>query len=253
MLGIRRTFQTTKGTIMNRSTTLMAGAISAALLALAVLAPWLAVAQDAQTQYSRMASLDLYLMDRSDEIALARSAAPPSISGHAQVLVLGRHGYETAANGTNGFLCIVERSWTASFDDPEFFSPALRYPICFNAPAVRSHLPLTLKRTELALAGRSKTEMFNDLKAAFDKKELPLPERGAMCFMMSKQAYFGSSYGHFLPHLMFYFPQTADTVWGGTLPGSPVMVHQDHPDPVTVLVIPVGKWSDGTPVPVDTH
>src|SRR5580704_785564 len=137
-----------------------------------------------------MAPLDQYLIaDRNAEIALARSAAPESISGHAEVLVLGRHGYETAIKGKNGFVCMVERSWTAPIDDPDFWNPKIRGAICFNPPAARTYLPLTIKKTEWALAGRSRTQISEDLKAAFDKKELPALESGAMCYMMSKQSY----------------------------------------------------------------
>ena len=72
---------------------------------------WKAQAQDTKTPYPNMAPLDQYLMeDREAEIALARSAAPESISRDAEILVLGRHGYETAVKGKNGFVCIVERS-----------------------------------------------------------------------------------------------------------------------------------------------
>jgi len=148
-----------------------------------------------------------YLMDRNAEISLARSAAPESISRDADVLVLGPHGYETAVTGTNGFVCVVERSWMAPFDDPEFLNPDQRLPLCLNPPAARTHLPLTFKTTELALAGLSKTQMFDRIKAAYDRKELPLPELGSMCYMMSKQQYFGRKYGNADPHLMFWFPK----------------------------------------------
>jgi hypothetical protein len=78
-------------------------------------------AADAKAPYPNMAPLDQYLMaDRDAEIALARSAAPPSISSDATVMVLGRHGYETAVEGKNGFVCIVERAWMGAFDSPEF-------------------------------------------------------------------------------------------------------------------------------------
>ena len=73
-----------------------------------------AIAQDAKTAYPSMAPIEQYLMDRTAEIALARSAAPESISDDAEILVLGRHGFETAVKGKNGFVCIVERSWTDS-------------------------------------------------------------------------------------------------------------------------------------------
>src|SRR5260370_23531485 len=53
---------------------------------------------------------------------MARSAAPEAISRDADVLVLGRRGYETAVNGKNGFVCVVERCWMLPYDDPEFWN-----------------------------------------------------------------------------------------------------------------------------------
>jgi hypothetical protein len=210
-------------------------------------AVWQAQAQDSSAQYPGMAALDQYLTaDPNAEIALARSAAPESISRDAEVLVLGRHGYETAVKGTNGFVCIVERSWMDPVDDPQFWSPDERFPLCMNAPAARSHLPLTLKTTELALAGSSKNQLFDAIKIAFDKKELPLPEPGSMCYMMSKQQYFGPKFKNAEPHLMFWFPKTSDMTWGAGVPGSPVYVHQYSPQPITEFIILVSKWSDGT-------
>jgi hypothetical protein len=136
----------------------------------------------------------------------------------------------------------------APFDDPEFLNPDQRLPLCLNPPAARTHLLLTFKTTELAMAGLSKTQMFDSIKAAFDKKELPVPEAGSMCYMMSKQQYFGRKYGNADSHLMFWFPKTDDMFWGGGLPGSQVYVHQYSPQPITEFIISVSKWSDGTPV-----
>ena len=208
-------------------------------------------AQATKTLYPSMAPLDQYLMDRNTEIAMAKSAAPTSISNDAEVLVLGRHGFETVVKGKNGFVCIVERSWAGDIDDPEFWNPKLYGPTCFNPPAARTHLPITRKRTELALAGQSKEQIVAGLHATFDKKELPTPERGSMGYMMSRQAYFGARFGHGVPHLMFYFPTTDGALWGATFPGSPVLAHQDAPDRLTVFMIPVGKWSDGESAPID--
>src|SRR5262250_2929220 len=123
-------------------------------------------AADAKTPYPRMAPLDQYLMDRDAEIALARSAAPPSIAKDATVLVLGKHGYETAAEGTNGFVCMVGRRWTAGFDHPEFCNPKGRGPACYNPQAARSELPIDLMRTKFALAGKSTEEIRETMKAA---------------------------------------------------------------------------------------
>src|SRR5471030_3125428 len=75
---------------------------------------------NAATTYSKMAPVDQYLMaDRAAEIALARTAAPESVSRDAGVMVLGRHGFETAVKSKNGFVCIVGRGWTAAAD-PDF-------------------------------------------------------------------------------------------------------------------------------------
>jgi hypothetical protein len=205
-----------------------------------------AQAQDAKTSYPSMGPLDQYLMERQDEITLARSAAPKSISQDAEVMVLGRHGYESVVKGKNGFVCMVQRSWVAGLDDPEFWNPKNRSPICLNLPAVRSFLPQVIQKAEWALAGRSKAQMYQDIKSALTRKELPTPEIGAMCYMMSKQAYLGDQAGRWHPHLMFFLPLTDPASWGANLPGSPVFGAQDVPGALTIFFVPVDKWSDGT-------
>jgi len=204
-------------------------------------------AQDRQTRYARLAPVGQYLIpDRNAEIAFARSAAPPSVSRDAEVLVLGPHGYETAVKGTNGFVCVVERSWMQPLDSPVFFDPDVRLPLCLNAPAARTHLALTVKTTELALAGLSTNQISDSIRAAFDRKALPLPDPGSMCFMMSKQQNFGPGIGHADPHLMFWFPRTDAMAWGAAGDDSPVDVHQYSPQPITEFAISVAHWSDGT-------
>ncbi len=211
-----------------------------------------AQAQDGKAPYPNMAPLNQYLMERNAEIALARSAAPESISRDAGVMVLGRHGYETVVKGTNGFVCMVQRSWAAGPDDSDFWNPKLRAANCFNAPAARTYLLNTIKRTELVLAGSSKAQMFEGLKAAFDKKELPEVESGAMCYMMSKQSYLGDRDRNWHPHLMFFLPLMDPAAWGAGLPGSPVILGlKDTPDRLTLFLIPVAKWSDGTDASMD--
>ena len=207
-------------------------------------------AQETKAPYPSMAPLDQYLMERNAEIALARSAAPESISQDAEVMVLGRHGYETAVKGKNGFVCIVWRSWASGSDDPGFWNPKLRGPVCFNPPAARFNLPLTAKRTELILAGRSQAQMFEAMKAAYDKQELPPVEPGAMCYMLSRQGYLSDADPHWHPHLMFFVPLTETGTWGTGLPGSPVVLaFTDPQERVTTFLVPVLKWSDGTPAP----
>src|SRR5215831_8928523 len=122
------------------------------MIALFVVFGWanVAMAQDAATTYTKMAPVEQYLMaDRDAEIALARTAAPDSISRDAEVLVLGRHGFETAVKGKNGFVCIVGRSWTAAADE-DYGDPRVRVPMCVNAAAARSYLLRITKIANLA-------------------------------------------------------------------------------------------------------
>jgi hypothetical protein len=229
----------------------MAETIALATVALAVVLVWRAQAQDAKAPYPRMAPLDQYLIaDRNAEIALARSAAPPSISGDAKVVVLGPHGYETAVEGTNGFACIVERAWMNRLDNPEYWNPKNRSPICFNPPAARSVLPVVYMRTNLVLAGKSKAEVRESVDAAFARKELPALEPGAMCYMMSKNAYLTDDDGHNLAHLMFFLPVVDGAALGADLPGSPVVAFKGEPEPINGFIVATGMWSDGTPAPL---
>jgi len=211
-------------------------------------------AQAKQASYPAMAPLNQYLMpDEKSEIALARSAAPASISDGAEVMVLGRTGYRTAVKGTNGFLCIVERSWGAATDHPEFWNPKIRGPICFNPPSARTFMPIYIMKTELVLAGKSKAEIVQATASALDKKELPVLEPGAMCYMMSKGQYLSDQGMSWHPHLMFFVPGEAAKSWGADMAGSPVLAADDPEERATIMMVPVGTWSDGTVAPPMAH
>jgi hypothetical protein len=214
-----------------------------------------AMAQDAPTASSSMATIeqatieqspiDQYLMERTAEIALARTAAPESISRDAKIVVLARHGFETAVKGQNGFVCIVERSWTSTAD-ADFWNAKVRTPICYNPAAAHSLLPRNIKRTELILAGRTKTQVDDAIFAAVGKNELPAMEAGAMCFMMSKQGYGGDTVPHWPAHVMFFYSAIESASWGANLPGSPVLAMSDDREKLTEFAVGVGRWSDGT-------
>jgi hypothetical protein len=205
-----------------------------------------AYAQDAKTAYPNMAPVDQYLMERDAEIALARSAGPDSISKNAEIMVLGHHGYASAVKGTNGFVCLVERSWTAPIDDPNFWNPKLRGPICLNARAALTYLPLTIRKTESVLTGHSKDQMFAAIKTALDKKELPGIAPGAMAYMMSKHQYLGDGPGVWHPHLMFFTPFVDPAAWGANEPGSPLIATPNAEDRLTIFMVTLPKWSDGS-------
>jgi hypothetical protein len=206
-------------------------------------------AQAKPSSYPTMAPLNEYLMPESAEIALARSAAPKSISGAAEVMVLGHDGYATAVKGTNGFLCFVERAWGAATTETEFWNQRIRSPICFNPAAAKTFAPIYLMKTKLVLAGKSKAEIVQETNAAFDKKELPALEPGAMCYMMSKRQYLNDQGKSWHPHLMVLVSGDVAKSWGADMAGSPVISANDPEERVTIFMVWVGKWSDGTAAP----
>jgi hypothetical protein len=243
--------------MMNRKGLQVVVSLSFALI-LVLSMVWRVRAEDRPTPYASMAPVEQYLpTDRNAEIALARSAAPDGISQDATILVLGRHGYDTAVEGKNGFVCLVERAWMGPFDGDSaknFWNPRVRGPICYNPPGARSILPIIYKRTEMILAGKSKAEIIDAVKAAFENKELPALEPGAMSYMMSKDQYLTDSGDHrWMAHLMFYTPLMKGAVWGADVPKSPVMLNPQFngaPEPINVFMVGTGMWSDGTAAPV---
>jgi len=58
--------------------------------------------------------------------------------------------------------------------------------------------------------------------SAFDKRELPAVEPGAMCYMMSKQQYLNDLGKQWHPHLMFVVSGDVAKSWGANSAGSPV-------------------------------
>jgi hypothetical protein len=220
-------------------------------------------AQDPQSPYPSMAPIEQYRMDRAAEIALARTAAPASVSHDADVLVLGQKNYETAIKGKNGFVCMVGRAFTGPLSNAEFWNPKNRSPICYNPPAARSVVPFLMKEAGMALAGFSKPQIIDGLKTAVANKELGAPESGAMSYMMSKEAYLTDRGNHNLSHLMFELPRIDGAAWGTDLvgspshfPDSPIAAVSFDPAPMTEFIVPVNTWSDGTsvtPVTASAH
>jgi hypothetical protein len=190
-----------------------------------------------------------FMASKAGEMALARSAAPASISARAAVLVLGTHGYVTAAKGRNGFVCIVERSWANPWDVKRatFWNARFRAPICFNAAAAGSVLPRYLMRTRWVLAGASRSEIRRRMEAAWAAGELEEPLAGAMSYMMSRSGRGIGGSGPWRPHLMFYFPRAQAPVWGANSPGVPVFSGTSHDTTVFFVLVPT--WSDGTVAP----
>ena len=207
---------------------------------------WIGLAQAAP--YPAMAPLDQYLMDRNAEIAMARSAAPPSVSAYAEVLVLGPHGYVVGAPGKNGFVCLVERAWFSGLNDEGFWNPKLRGPDCYNSHAARSVLPVFLTRTKWVLAGATQAEVRRRTRAEMAAGRIPPAANGSLNYMMSKEGYLGDQAGGpWHPHLMFFMPPQSTANWGANLPGTRVLGQDAGIDPYTMVFVPLAVWSDGTP------
>ena len=237
------------------------GRLAARLMActpLALLAVTGTAAHAAET-YARMAPVKAYLMDRAAEIALARSAAPESISKDATVLVMTRTGYETAVTGSNGFVCWVARGFAGAPDWPERWNPKIRAAGCDNPQAARTVTPIAKLRTAMTLAGRSDADIAKRIQTALRSKEIPPLEPGAMCYMMSKSSYLSDDGGHDMAHVMFYVPTRDGATWGANAAGSPIFggsywfYTPDHQaeaaalPPLSVFLVGVATWSDGTP------
>jgi hypothetical protein len=227
----------------------LASLVAFAFALLIVIPP--AIAQAPKDPYPTMAPLDQYLIaDEKAEIALARSAAPPSIADAAEVMVLGRDGYKTAVTGSNGFMCLVERSWGQGTEEAEFWNPKMRAPHCFNALAAKSFAQIYLMKTKLVLAGKSKPEIAKAIATALDDKQLPALEPGAMAYMMSKQQYLNDQGKNWRSHTMFFSPGDMTKSWAADDPNSPVMAINDSQERVTVLLVLADKWSDGSASPM---
>lgn len=224
-----------------------------ALLLLAILYASSAVAPgqaQPKNPYPTMAPVEQYLMpSAADEIALSRTAAPPSVSAKATVLVLDKHGYQVAVRGTNGWTCFVERAWTGGFDDPEFWNPKSRAPNCFNPPAVRSVLPQYVARAKWAFAGATREQLAVKAKAAYASHQFTDPAPGAFSFMMSKKGYLNDqTAGPWHPHIMPFISSAQIADWSAGWDGSPVLIGTGFRvyEPVTIFII-VRHWSDGSP------
>ena len=191
------------------------------------------------------------IADRAAEVALARTAAPSNVSENATVLVLTPKGYTEAVRGTNGFTCIVMRSFAAAPDDPQFWDTHISAPHCFNPPAARTVLPAVLAQIDWALAGATPAELNARMKKAYADKRFTMPAAGAMTYMLSpKQHLSDADDPHWMPHLMFYYDGALKgSTFGAAGFTAPIIdATAAIPNaPVQVIYIPVRTWSDGTP------
>jgi hypothetical protein len=206
-----------------------------------------------QLSHGTLQRLGPYLPQSAEsEAALARTAAPATVSSKADIFVFGPSGYRLISKGSNGFACLVERSWAKDPGDPEFWNPRMRAPTCFNQAAVQSILARYLERTKWVLAGATEADVRDRIQLLVKTGKIDPPRSGSMSYMMSKQQYLRDDGGHpWHPHVMFYFPTSvASASWGANLEGSPVLSDVAKFDQVITFMVPVTHWSDGSPATV---
>jgi hypothetical protein len=196
-------------------------------------------------QQSKYPPIDRYLMPRDAEVALARSAAPPSISDHATIKVLTRSGFEVVHQGDNGAVCMVMRGFSAPTYTPAPFrdlvyDATVRAPICFTAPAAKVAMPYYELRTTLALSGKSPEEIATAIHEAYANGKLPHRDGVTMAYMWSAHQHLASGINAWHPHMMLFAPKYDNAMVGGNAFGSPLpQLTDDAGTPFSVVVIPV--------------
>jgi hypothetical protein len=187
--------------------------------------------------------LSEYMMARDAEIALAKSAAPQSISDRATIRILTTSGYQTVHDGDNGFVCMVMRGFTVAptFTSAQMraivYDSKLRAPICLNPQAVRIVLPYYELRTKLGLEGKTPAQMAERVKAAYAKSEIPKRTEVSFGYMWSADQVLGLA-GHWHPHMMVYLPNYENSMLGNNeAPGMLPFVSDDAGTPFAVGII----------------
>jgi len=179
--------------------------------AVAVLAACLAADLAAQDSKNPARTGRRTPLPRAQEVALARSAAPASVSDSATIWVFTDSGYVVAATGSNGVACYVSRSWPQSLE-----------PHCFDAEGAATILRIHMKEVELLHRGTTVTETDRVVGEQLASGALRLPRRPAMSYMMSGGQHLindnGRPIGNWRPHIMIYYPylEATDLYRGAT-------------------------------------
>jgi len=191
--------------------------------------------------------LSAYMMPREAEIALAKSAAPASISDHATIKVLASDGFETVHQGDNGFVCFVMRGFTGAptFTPVQFrfmsYDPKTVAPICLNPQAVKTVLPYYELRTKLGIVGRTPEQIAEAVKVAYATGKIPKRSEVSFGYMWSADQVLGTA-GHWHPHIMVFAPNYENSMLGGNQMGSALpALTDDEGTPFSVVVIPVDE------------
>ena len=194
---------------------------------------------------AKYSALGDYMMEPDAEIALARSAAPDNVSGHATVKVLTATGYKVSVEGNNGFVCVVMRGWSVPTFTPTgnrqlVYDSKLRAPICFDPVASRTVLPFQELRTKLGIEGKDPDTIASSVATAYSTGQLPKMEGVSFAYMWSADSDLGPGVGAWQPHMMVYAPYYTNAMLGNKECSEGVpCVSDDAGTPFTVVVIPM--------------
>jgi hypothetical protein len=165
-----------------------------------------ASAGDKGSNKNYLPSLEPYLLKEKREIALARSAAPARVSRDAAIMVLTDEGYRTAVEGSNGFVCLVLRSWgNPTFAASATYVPEILVPECLDRKATGAILPVQLFRAKLGVQGTPPARIKEEVQRGFREGRFRRTETVSFSYMMSAGMTFGSGASG-PPHVMVYLP-----------------------------------------------
>ena len=171
-------------------------------------------------------------LGEAEEIALARSGGPETVSAEATIWVARDGKYVIAHEGSSGNHCWVGRTYPESLE-----------PVCYDVEASQTILRIEMREFELRTAGKSPEEVNRAIAEAIGSGELRVPARAAMSYMMSSgQVLFsreGRAAGNWKPHLMIYLPYITHADIGLAGPSLDLqVVNEGTPKAYIVVVVP---------------
>jgi hypothetical protein len=165
---------------------------------------------------------------RDVQVRLAKLAAPKEVTDHADIYVLGEHGYDLAERGDNGFSCMIERERTETME-----------PECYDAEGTRTTVKVRMYVEQQRQNRVSDQQIEQAVKAGYKSGKFKPPSKPGIVYMLSDFNYvLNPETGkiiRFPGHLMFYAPYaTEKTVGSGE--GAPYIVHPGEPDALMIVV-----------------
>ena len=148
------------------------------------------------------------------EIELALKAGPVHLRSGATVFVFGKHGYEKARTGTNGFNCMVNRDGIQNGDTAV-------HPTCWDPEGSRTILPVMLRVGELLAQQKSAAEIKRDVDEGFAQGRFHSPAKTGIAYMLAGDVKFDPKSGQlstteFPAHYMIYAPGVTNADIGMT-------------------------------------